>query len=285
MRANANTTANLHETLTVLVRKERRILNEILELLGEVNRRKLFLNFGHSSLLKYCVKELGYSESAAYRRIKALRVTQELPAVKKKLEEGAVNLTQLCRAQDLFETYQKENKKSLGRETKGDLMKKIEKKESFESENLLRGELGLPLKKRRIIIRVSEETYEEWIKFKGAMVHKQMTDEMLLRFSIEKAMTIEEPRQYKRREHNCAARSIPAKYRRELMKRAGYKCAWKGCESAYGLEIDHIVPVSHGGKTELGNLRVLCRHHNQYRNFFEGKGGGRAIKKAFLRRP
>ena len=29
-----------------------------------------------------------------------------------------------------------------------------------------------------------------------------------------------------------------------------------------GLEIDHIVPVARGGKTEIKNLRVLCSAHN-----------------------
>lgn len=258
---------SLHLSLVSLVRKERRILSEILDHLAEVSRRKIFLSFGHSSLLKYCVKELGYSESAAYRRIKALRVTQEMPEIKKKMEEGELNLTQLCRAQDLFELHQKENKKTLEAETKKELMKKIERKNTFESENILRAELELPLKKRRVVIEVGEETYDEWIKFKGAMVHKQMTDEMLLRFSIEKAMALHEPRERLTKEHNKDSRYIPVKIRRRLLRRADFKCTWEGCDSNYGLEIDHIIPVCQGGKTEIENLRVLCRHHNQYRNF------------------
>lgn len=261
--------SELHGALLSLVRRERLILNDILDHLAEVNRRKIFLKFGHSSLLKYCVKELGYSESAAYRRIKALRITQELPEVKNRVLEGKVNLTQLCRAQDLFELHQKENKKALGNEVKGELMKKIEKKNSFESENLLRKELELPLKKRRVIIEVGEETFEKWVQFKGAMVHKRMTDEMLLRFSIDKAMRMEETRDYTAKEHDKSSRYIPARMRRILLKRSRFKCSWEGCDSVYGLEVDHIKPVSMNGKTEIGNLRVLCRHHNQYRNFSE----------------
>lgn len=257
----------------MLVKRERRILNEILDHLAEVNRRKLFLKFGHPSLLKYCVKELGYSESAAYRRIKALRITQELPEMKKKLEEGALNLTQLCQAQHLFECFQKENKTKLKPDKKGELMNMIERKNSFESENVIRLELGLPVKERKIVITVGKKTYDEWNDFKGVMVHKNMTDEMLLRFCIEKALDSEraEPRPQKNRLYDVNSRKIPARFRRSLMKAADYQCSWKGCESAYGLEIDHIVPVREGGKTELSNLRVLCRHHNQYRNFFTEK--------------
>ncbi|MGZ3698894.1 MAG: HNH endonuclease [Bdellovibrionota bacterium] len=34
------------------------------------------------------------------------------------------------------------------------------------------------------------------------------------------------------------------------------------CESRYALEIDHILPVAHGGSHAPENLRVLCRAHN-----------------------
>ncbi|MEX0799576.1 MAG: HNH endonuclease signature motif containing protein [Bacteriovoracaceae bacterium] len=265
----------IHASLLVLVKRERRILNEILEHLSEINRRKAFLKFGHSSLLKYCVKELGYSESAAYRRIKALKITQELPAVKKQIEEGTVNLSQLCKAQNLFDNHQKETKKRLATEEKRDLLKKIEKKNCFDSENKIRKELNMPLKKRRIQIEASEKTYEKWIKFKGRMAHKQMTDEMLLCFAIRKAWELVEPgREYKTRPNNKKSRYIPVQVRRALLKQANFQCSMQGCESSYALEIDHIKPVREGGLTEKSNLRVLCRHHNLARNFEE-----REIKK------
>jgi hypothetical protein len=39
------------------------------------------------------VKELGYSESAAWRRWSALKITEEIPEAKKLLESGAINLS------------------------------------------------------------------------------------------------------------------------------------------------------------------------------------------------
>ncbi|OFZ17306.1 MAG: hypothetical protein A2X86_02310 [Bdellovibrionales bacterium GWA2_49_15] len=97
-------TQNLHQKLLTLVKQERVLLTQILDHLAEINRGKLFLEFKCDSLLKYCIQELGYSESAAYRRIKALRITEEIPETKTAIQNGELNLSQLSMAQGLFES-------------------------------------------------------------------------------------------------------------------------------------------------------------------------------------
>jgi hypothetical protein len=44
-------------------------------------------------------------------------------------------------------------------------------------------------------------------------------------------------------------------------------CVVPGCEVSYGLEIDHIVPVTEGGPTTLDNLALLCHHHHFLKTF------------------
>ena len=39
-------------------------------------------------------------------------------------------------------------------------------------------------------------------------------------------------------------------------------CVVPRCGVAYGLEIDHVVPMEEGGPTELDNLALLCHHHH-----------------------
>ena len=53
--------------------------------------------------------------------------------------------------------------------------------------------------------------------------------------------------------------------RYDVLKRDNYTCQICGSTAADGvkLEIDHIIPVSKGGKTELSNLRVLCDRCNR----------------------
>jgi hypothetical protein len=42
------------------------------------------------------------------------------------------------------------------------------------------------------------------------------------------------------------------------------------CGSTFNLEVDHIIPKYAGGTNDPGNLRALCRAHNQYRNRNQG---------------
>ncbi len=64
-------------------------------------------------------------------------------------------------------------------------------------------------------------------------------------------------------------RRIPAGIRRAVWLRDQRRCTFVSgtghrCESREALEIDHVVPVSKGGKPTLENLRLLCPAHNQY---------------------
>ncbi len=59
-------------------------------------------------------------------------------------------------------------------------------------------------------------------------------------------------------------RRVVAKNQREaLFDTLGRRCA--ECGATDRLTFDHIRPWSHGGKTELANLRVLCRRCNSKR--------------------
>lgn len=93
----------LHEKLKYLVRTERNLLTTILDHLAEVRRRRIYTELGYSSLFNYCTKELNYSESAAVRRIQALKLTEELPEIKDKLNSGALNLSTISLAQTFFQ--------------------------------------------------------------------------------------------------------------------------------------------------------------------------------------
>ncbi|MGZ3794563.1 MAG: HNH endonuclease, partial [Bdellovibrio sp.] len=78
-----------------LVAKERKLLHVILEHIREVDFRKIYLERAYSSLYEYLVKELGYSGSAAMRRLEAARLLKEVPTLAEKIQEGSVNLSQI----------------------------------------------------------------------------------------------------------------------------------------------------------------------------------------------
>ncbi len=63
------TSQNLDANLKLLVTSEREILIEILIHIVEVERRKLYLTYGYSSLFEYLTKRIGYANGSAQRRI------------------------------------------------------------------------------------------------------------------------------------------------------------------------------------------------------------------------
>ena len=76
-----------------LRRREHRTTLEILVHLNEIERRRLHLKLGCSSLFEYCTRHLKYSASAACRRIQTARCVRMHPEVYGLLEQEKLNLT------------------------------------------------------------------------------------------------------------------------------------------------------------------------------------------------
>lgn len=55
---------------------------------------------------------------------------------------------------------------------------------------------------------------------------------------------------------------VSKELRQEIFERDGYTCVICGSTEKESLEIDHIMPISKGGKTEPSNLQTLCRNCN-----------------------
>jgi 5-methylcytosine-specific restriction endonuclease McrA len=64
-------------------------------------------------------------------------------------------------------------------------------------------------------------------------------------------------------------RYIPAAVRRAIHERDEGRCTFvshsgRRCLERAGLEFDHIEPIARGGGSNVENLRLRCRAHNQY---------------------
>ena len=90
---------NLLSQTKLLAQKERNITIQVIQHLSEIEYRKLHLKRGFSSLFDYTVKELGYSEGSAYRRIKAMKLCREIPETSDKLKAGSLNLMTVSKLQ------------------------------------------------------------------------------------------------------------------------------------------------------------------------------------------
>ncbi len=72
--------------------KEQKVLAGILRHLVEIERRRLYLPRGYSSLFEFCTQHLKYSRSSAGRRVAAARSLARFPVLEGYLLNGEVNL-------------------------------------------------------------------------------------------------------------------------------------------------------------------------------------------------
>ena len=115
----------LHD-LKVGVGRESAEMAGVLARIAEVDARRLYVPEGYPSMYAYCVGELGYTEQAALKRIKAGRVARRFPAIFVALAEGRLHLSGVL----MLGPY-------LTEETADDLLAAVARKSMSEIEQLL----------------------------------------------------------------------------------------------------------------------------------------------------
>ncbi len=128
-----------------LVRRERKITAQVLECIGEIDKRKLYLEKGCTSLFDYLVKDFGYSPGAAMRRIDGARLLKELPEIGEKFESGTLTLSQATQVQRASRELKKTKNKVVQSNQKRELIHQIENLNQKETEQTLATLLDLTL--------------------------------------------------------------------------------------------------------------------------------------------
>lgn len=271
--------------LKTLVKKEREILGQILELLKEVDRRKLYLDLAYPSLFEFCVDHLGYSESAAYRRIQAMRLVRELPELKTKIEEGKLNISNLSQAQSFFVSEVKKQNKIYTREEKRQILLKLENKTKLETEKELvkispESAKGadefisfITPEKIRLKTTINPTLFKKLKKLKSLLSHKnpnysyaelieELADRALNNLGKDDSLP-ENSSSRQDLDHGIAAaseteeeflmikmgiprnRHIPEKLKREVWQRDGGKCSYKDAASGKICGSEHLLQIDH----------------------------------------
>ena len=99
-----------------LARVEQALQITVLDHLREIDARRLHLRRGYSSLFDYAVRELGYTEASAWRRIKAMRLSADTRGVHGWLQDGSLNLSNAAQLQNAFERW---DRSGAGRDATG----------------------------------------------------------------------------------------------------------------------------------------------------------------------
>ena len=266
---------NLLETITRTSKKEREIQYEFLCYLHEVDRRKLYLAEGYSSLFAFLTERLGYSESSALKRTQIIRRASTLPQLFWAIQEGKLSLSA---AGKLCPYLRRDNFEQLIEDCEGKSVKKIEEvlvkhfpKPDVQDEVK---EFASPLSIDRVQISFSadKEFGEKMKRAQALLSHKHPEMKLVSVFTealdllLEKLEPKEKGPEAPQENHS---RYIRQRIRRIVSDRDGHQCSFVSpsghrCTETKFLEYDHVKPWALGGKSDdPDNIRLLCSAHNR----------------------
>jgi hypothetical protein len=247
-----------HELLSrahALAQDERRAGIALLHHLREIERRRLYAR-SHGSLHEYVVRELGYSDGAAHRRISAMRLLQVVPELEAKLQSGAVSLSTASQVQNFVRAEKRMTGSEASAQDLRSLVAAIEGKSSRQTEAMLAArspQVAMAIRERprsidgsnlQVTVVLSAELQEKLQKLRDRFSHQNSNSslaeqlEMLADFALRKM---------------------------EPSKEANREAVVKDvrCARTHLLQLDHRFPRAWGGGNELTNLQLLCAVHNQ----------------------
>jgi hypothetical protein len=294
----------LESALVGSVQRERECTALVLRYLREVERRRLYLERGYSSLYAYCTKKLGYSEPEAMLRIQAMRLVRAVPEAGRKIEEGKLSLSVASKIHSAVKEAP-EKAKELVRELSGASKREAEKRlaEVFPEE--VRPEKARHVNEDKVEIRftVTREEYELFQKLMDRKAHSNFERKYEVLFT---ALAKAEMKKFEGKQGEdalphgpgevsnrprgpictrseasafgrgagCAevnSRYVKAPIKRVVWKRDEGRCQFVSkdglkCKETHGLQLDHVQPFTLGGPSTIENLRLLCGAHNRHRN-------------------
>lgn len=269
MKLNHLSDTNLLKIMHNLAQEERSVLAKVLWHLREIDERKLYSDMKCASLFEYCVKVLKYSEGQASRRVSACRLLGTIPSIMPRIERGEINLTQLSQASSFFEA---EGMKSS--EEKIKVLDDIAGKPTRETERIL-DDLRTQEKPKRKPVFLKQETIDLLKEVQDMKAHSHHSlDEVIVEL-VKLAKREWDPTVVKRKSSvtESNTRYVPAQVRAAVWERDKSQC--QNCGSKRALEIDHIQAFALGGKSNVANLRLLCRNCNQRRGIVTFPNQGR----------
>jgi hypothetical protein len=290
------------EKLKQLVASERKITAEIIEHIQEIDRKKIHVQMGFPTLFSFLTEYIGYSAASAQRRIEAARLLTAVPEVKKDIQSGSLNLSQVALVAQSIRQKQKEMPEvQIKAQDKKELLDSIKNQNFENSQKIISQTLDLEIKafdrktvqkdeSVRFEVTFTKDQMDAFNKVKSLISHinpsasvAEVFDYLAkdylkrkdpMRSGIKiggKHKTISEAEMKNETLVKPARKRISISVKRVVWTRDQGKCqhfnptTGKKCGSPYLLEIDHIKRVRNGGDNDPNNLRILCHSHNHLR--------------------
>ena len=260
--------SEIHEKALRLASEYKRVEAELLSVIQEVDRLRIFKEYGYTSTFDYVIKALGLSEATAFNLISVARKARQIPEIKGALERGAVTLSKVRK---VLSVITPENQSEWLKKAQSLPCRKLEEEVAKLSPLALREERVTVINEeiRELRIPVSREVLEklERVKDLEKTSSMQAVLETIISFYLDKRDPLRKsPTQSLKPVTGTV--HIPRRSRREALKRDQARCAHieangERCKNSRYVELHHIIPRAEGGTHAPENLRVLCSAHHQ----------------------
>jgi hypothetical protein len=266
---------------------ERHATADLLRVLIEFDRRRLYLGEGFASLYAYCTQALHYSEHAAFNRIEVARAAARWPQLLACLEDGSLHL---AGARLLAPHLTDENIEQVLAEARHRSKREIEEVAGRLAQRPIL--VAVDAEQYRLYLTISRQTRDTLRQVQALIRHQIPEANAALIFERALAVLLEKLQQQRfaataqpRTSVDAAAlpagdktptpaagaprrRQIPAAVRRAVWERDRGQCAFVGRQGRCGertlLEFHHRVPHAAGGGATAENIELRCRAHNGY---------------------
>lgn len=231
-----------------LVKKEKEYTYKILQNLKEIEETKAYCELGLSSLFKYCVFELNYTEHEAWIRINAMRFMRRDAKIEEAISKDEVSISNAASMELFSKTH------NLNKERTLSIFQKTKNLSNRELKIILR-----PKKQDFLTLKLKYEMQNKFNKIRNEFKNNYSNEDLI------EILVDEKLRNYTvHRTSQRYGRYISKAMKAEVFDRAKHCCEFEGCRERKNLQIDHIIPFAKGGLNTKENLRVLCSAHNQY---------------------
>ncbi len=266
--------------------EERKLDRQIVEYVGEIESRRLYAEIGYPSVIEWLIKDLGYSESSAYRRAMAARAIRAVPEAALKIEEGSLNLVALAKVQSAIRIEEKRTGERVSLTIRTELITETENKTLRETERIVAKRFPDAVKIQGIQISLTDEQLKELERVRELKSHSNFGASLgeIVAALAKEYLDRNDPLRREVKPRTSSKVSTPGNTTVEVSsapkrtpiapsthnfvrRRADDRCEYRGhaghlCGSRFQIQTDHIVPIALGGKNDIENLRLLCRVHN-----------------------
>jgi 5-methylcytosine-specific restriction endonuclease McrA len=274
----------IHQKALDLSRRYKSAEVELIDVLIQAERHRVFRRKGHPSLFRYVVDELRLSEGVAYNLITVSRKAREVPELQAKIRDGAITLTN---ARKIAPVLEPENKNEWlakaamlsQRQLEREVVKirpeaATPERASYVTESRMKLEIGLSEKAMMNLRRAQDVlaqargrpvTLEETVAaMTDEFLHRRDPVERAKRQWVRKGLQspkIEPVALQAGNEHQRT--SVPAAVLHQVRLRDQGRCTrinaqGRRCNQSRWVEIHHKIPVSRGGPNTAENLTTLC---------------------------